>query len=388
MEHYRVIADRLEALRQDILTILTAVATAESVEAELDSAARVLRNTTKEEHFFNRITPGLKLAVFLPSNNLLYSMVLYGFIPSGWGAEIWMRPSSRVKATYFALAEVLKDVLVDAIHFVDETQREFTDRASSCDLVVFTGTPENGKIIASQLGHGPTLLGFGSGPNPVVVGPGAHLGKASHDTVLARMYNGGQDCLCPDIIFVHESIVEDFENRIVQILDRIPAGHRDTRGLVNCPIYYEDAFQNCESFVNGNIEKIRWQSVRLAVDGFVPMTVIRREIRETVDAPELFGPIFNLVSYSKVIDVHEWCERFENRKSGFYISVYGEPFFDTMPIIGNAVNCGPQSALDSEDGNAPFGGFGINASWVTRNGLTSGRPILISSEAAALTRKL
>ncbi|WP_431030786.1 aldehyde dehydrogenase family protein [Plantibacter sp. RU18] len=338
-----------------------------------------------ESVWSSAIAPGVDLSVFLPSNNLLYSYVLYALVPSTWGANVRLRPSSRVKQTYFNLRDIFRADVDPSVRLVDETQKDFVSAACSSDIVVFTGSPTNGQSIARALSSEQTLLGMGSGPNPTVVGPDASVGKAVHDAVVARLYNGGQDCLCSDVIFVQRDKMDDFEQRLVATLERVPAATRATAGLINSPLVYQDAFDAASAWLAESSSKLRWQSSSIDEPLFVPSSVVRNETIATADVREFFSPIFNLVAYDRPSEVRDWLEAPEQSANGFYLSVYGEPSL-AAPVIGNAVNCADQSALDSEDGNAAFGGYGINASWISHRGESWGTPILLSRETARYSR--
>lgn len=371
---------RIRASESDLAEVLSSVATHASASAEIEAALHVLDGQEREAEWTSLILPALDISVFLPSNNLLYSYVLYALVPATWGARVRLRPSSRVKDTYFELHDVFEGVR-PSIDLVDETQREFVSAARTSDLVVFTGSPTNGRAVANELTAGQTLLGMGSGPNPTVVGLDASIGKAVHDLVVSRLYNGGQDCLCSDVVFVKRSRVDEFEARLIATLERVPAGPRSTRGLVNSPLVYADAFEGASEWLASYEQQVRWRGAPMDAPLFLPSTVVRHESIKEVEVRELFSPVFNIVSYDSADEVRTWLESPQHMANGFYLSVYGEPALES-PIIGNAVNCGDTSALESEDGNVPFGGYGVNASWISRGGESWGTPLLLSKEAA------
>ncbi|WP_311137772.1 hypothetical protein [Streptomyces sp. I6] len=77
--------------RNELLSVLTRVATAQ---AATDEVLRSLRALSGAPWELLRNAPRRlgRLATFLPSNNLLYSYVLFGVIPSLYADEVRLRP--------------------------------------------------------------------------------------------------------------------------------------------------------------------------------------------------------------------------------------------------------------------------------------------------------
>lgn len=374
-------AEVVKNAREDIMEILAPIATRSSIDTEFAGSLRVLAHSGIEDVWVSRIPAGQELSVFLPSNNLLYSYLLYTVMPAAWARQVRVRPSSRVKTSYLALHDLLGPQLSSNIVMVDESQRQFVAAASSGSSVIFTGSPENGQSISRQLPGTTLFMGFGSGPNPVVIGREADIGQAVTETISARLYNSGQDCLCPDVVFVHADVIERVEEALVEQLKEVPQGDRSERGLVNAPLVYDDATHAAREWIGSHRDHLRWQSDAMNEPGFVPLTVVRDDDATSAVVAEHFAPVFHLVSYESPADVLRWAESPRNRENGFYISVYGESALRD-PVIGNAVNVGAVSALNQENGNQPFGGYGRRASWVRWQGRERGTPLLTSRELA------
>ncbi|WP_093804314.1 hypothetical protein [Streptomyces sp. Wb2n-11] len=155
--------------RHELLTVLTEIATAQAAGDELLRSVRALAGVPGELLRNSPRRPA-RLATFLPSNNLLYSQVLSGVVPSLCTDELRLRPSARGARAALAVHEVLGPSLrrlgAGRIVMTPCPRKEFlTDRARS-DAVVFTGRPENGAAVAARLPAGTLLLSFGSGPDP------------------------------------------------------------------------------------------------------------------------------------------------------------------------------------------------------------------------------
>ncbi len=78
------------------------------------------------------------------------------------------------------------------IELTDMTQRQFIARCAQTEAVVFNGRPENAREVGASLPHRTLLLAFGSGPNPIVVGPEAELATTARDIVRTRTHNSAR----------------------------------------------------------------------------------------------------------------------------------------------------------------------------------------------------
>ena len=72
--------------------------------------------------------------------------------------------------------------------------------------IVFTGSTEKGKLVASAAGKNlvPCILELG-GKSPAVVDVGADPVGAANKILFGKMPNFGQVCISPDYILCHES---------------------------------------------------------------------------------------------------------------------------------------------------------------------------------------
>ncbi|GAA2848438.1 aldehyde dehydrogenase family protein [Pseudonocardia halophobica] len=83
------------------------------------------------------------------------------------------------------------------------------------DHLIFTGSPGVGAKVAEAAGRNlvPVTLELG-GKNPVVLGADADLDVAAERVAGARLTNGGQLCLCPDLVYVPRARFDDFVARL------------------------------------------------------------------------------------------------------------------------------------------------------------------------------
>ncbi|MFJ9810787.1 aldehyde dehydrogenase family protein [Streptomyces sp. NPDC101158] len=383
------IADTLLRHQSELHSVLTQVATARAATDEVFRSLRALAGAPWE---LERNAPRRlgRLAAFLPSNNLLYSYVLFGVIPSLYAEEVRIRPSARVAPAAMAVHEILAPPLRalggGRIVMAPSSQREFLAECARCDAVVFTGRPDNGEAVAAHLSRDALLLTFGSGPNPVVIGPEADPDAVCRTVLDARLYNSGQDCLCPDIIFVHRSLARRVLPRLADALGGVRVGDRRDPGTRVAPLVYPDAVTDAAGFLARHHEfTIRGGRVDVARH-LVEPTLLHLPWQDAFHPPELFSPIVLTMEYDDPRQIARWLHSAEESARGMYLSVLGEPALAGVPRIATSVICDERITFDVEDGNRPFGGYGPRAGSVRRNGKITGRPLLLSAEAGARPR--
>ncbi|WP_428964848.1 aldehyde dehydrogenase family protein [Micromonospora fluostatini] len=365
-----------------LLDALVQVATHSAAVDEIRRSIRALAGA-QWELAQNRPAERDQLIVFLPSNNVLYSYVLFGLVPALYCREVVARPSSRVASTTAAVHRILSaDPAMPRptpVTLAHASQREFLTRHRDADVAVFTGQPANADSVAASLSPQTLLLTFGSGPNPVVVGPDGDPEQVVPDLLRARLYNSGQDCLCPDVVFVHRAVAAELTERLVRSVGRLAVGPRARPDTVVSALTYPDVLPPLEQYLEQHARYVR-SGGRVDRDRLlVEPTVLLRPWTADVQPPEFFAPVFDLVEYDHAGQIRAWLESAPQRRRGMYVSVYGETGLPDG-VLGTSVVLSGVTTLDVEDGNRPFGGYGIEANSVRRGDLVSARPLLLSAE--------
>lgn len=364
--------DRCDAVR----AALAPIATPASIDDEILRSLRVLAGAPYE--ILREDPPRLnRVNVFFPSNNILYSYILFGLVPSLYSRRVTIRPSSRVQEETLRVHEQLAPLAVGRIDVASGvTQRAFLRDCADTDLVVFTGTSANAAGVRSALAGGPTVLSFGSSPTPFVIGPEADVAAATRTLVAARLFNSGQDCLCPDLVFVHELARDD----VIAHLRKALSPGRCATPLVG-PLLCEDVATQARAFLSEHADRVVVGGDYDQDQGILEPTVVSLDWDPDVVAPELFAPVFVLMTYADGAAVRDWVAAPAQQPCGTYVSVFGEPAFDAGRI-GTTIVLTEAAPLDIEDGNRPFGGYGLEAASVQGPDGVVGRPLLVSAEAA------
>ena len=358
-----------------LLHRLTEQCTLHSAQIELAQSLRLARNLERLACASpaGRQNPAGTVYTFLPRNNLLYSIALYCLIPLSLGLPVQARTPAALSGLVTELWQLTGLDRFDSARLRDESQRDFTSRSSSEDVLIFTGRSENGRRVEAQTAHR-AFIGFGSSLNPAIVMPGADLEKACDDLVFARLYNSGADCLAPDSIFVHASVYAEFHERLTARLTLLDVADRRSAGTIaHAPSPDMRTATQGREFLSRMTDRTTWSGPDFDAPDFVPTTVTTSDLDEATHV-ELFSPVFNIVTFSSWERLLATFGSEPYRGSEMYLSLYGEaggPLPDAYRLCASSTPFHHEAAL------RPFGGYGADATWLTIDGTTTGRPVSV-----------
>lgn len=357
-----------------LLHRLTEQCTLHSAEIELAQSLRLARNLERLASVpARRQSHPATVYTFLPRNNLLYSIALYCLIPLSLGLPVQARPPAALSGLVTELWQLTGLDRFGSAHLRDESQRDFTSRSSAEDVLIFTGRSENGRRVEAQTSHR-AFIGFGSSLNPAIVMPGADLSKASDDLVFARLYNSGADCLAPDSVFVHESVYAEFHERLTARLTLLEMTDRRSAGTIaHAPSPDERTATQGRQFLAEMADRTTWSGPDCDSPDFVPTTVTTSDLAEASHT-ELFSPVFNVVTFSSWERLLETFAAAPYAGSEMYLSLYGGA---GGPVPDAYRLCPSSTPFHHEAALRPFGGYGADATWLTVDGMTTGRPVSV-----------
>ncbi|MBO8198040.1 aldehyde dehydrogenase family protein [Streptomyces smyrnaeus] len=370
--------------RTELLAALTRLATYASARDELLRSLRAVAGAPWE--LARTGVPQLsRLSVVLPQHTALYSYVRHCLVPALYCDEVVVRPTPRIRETAYevhrTVSRGLDPELAARIRFTDAAQRDFTPVCAESDAVVFTGSAETGRQLMTETGDGPLFLHFGYGPNPLIVGPRAEPAAACRAVLRARLHNSGQDRLCPDVLFVHRLRLDALVEQLRAELSVLTVGARRWPDAVLTALTYGEAVEGAARFLAEHADRVvaggGADPERMQVE---PSLLVFDEDPD-FHPPQLAGPLFCVVPYEDPELLRAWARHPLELERGMYAAVLGEPRL-TGRTLGTAVVLRDATPFDIEDGNQPFGGYGVRAAGVRREGRLIGRPLLLSHEAA------
>ncbi|PKV82780.1 acyl-CoA synthetase (AMP-forming)/AMP-acid ligase II [Streptomyces sp. TLI_146] len=390
---YRIpFTDRVDALRavrryvadneDAVMSILTEISPHRTARAEIRSFLATLDGAEEE---ICRVRPSRVpcAAVFMPSNIPFYSYALYLLVASLYSDRITFRPSSEIRSQMQRLHALLAPVHGLPIELFELSQRKFvTGPAREADLIVFTGSYSNAEIIREGLAEDQLFLFFGRGINPFVIAPDADLTRAVHDVTNIRLFNSGQDCFGPDVVFVPQGRTEEFVDLLSTELNSLRFGRNSDPAVDYGPIYYGSALVSCSDYLARHVSRIRHGGRIDLLSRRIEPTVLLWDFDDKMPLDEMFAPVFNIVAYPS-------ARRLRERLSSPYFSeralgamVYGNDPETVRVLAKRHQTCVNHTLLDADDGNRPFGGFGMRANYLAYGGERHAEPLLMSQAVA------
>jgi acyl-CoA reductase-like NAD-dependent aldehyde dehydrogenase len=91
-------------------------------------------------------------------------------------------------------------------------------------MLTFTGSPEVGRTIKARAGFKKVTLELGNN-SAVIIEPGSDLGTAVSRTAQGAFAHSGQVCISVQRVFVHQTIADEFTERLKATTDALKIGH-------------------------------------------------------------------------------------------------------------------------------------------------------------------
>jgi coniferyl-aldehyde dehydrogenase len=234
------------------------------------------------------------------------------------------------------------------------------------DHLLFTGSPEVGKHVQRAAADHlvPVTLELG-GKNPVVVGHDADIATAASRTARARLWNGGQTCLCPDLVFVPAERCDDFIAAVEQQFRRSFPTILDNPE--HCTIVNDKNYQR----ILGLIDDARAKGatvIEAAPPGEDLPSAAQRRIAPTilrdvtddmeVMRQEVFGPVLSVLPYKQLDKVIDYLNARPSPLASYW---FGEDSADFHHYCAHTRSGGitrNDFVLHAAVDGAPFGGVG------------------------------
>ena len=158
------------------------------------------------------------------------------------GCTVVLKPSELTPFTALALAwlgeqagippGVLNVVIGDPAPIGTELTRNPTVRK-----LTFTGSTQTGRLLMEQSASNIKKLSLELGGNaPFIVFEDADLDEAVQGLVLSKFRNAGQTCVCANRVYVHASVAEAFNDRLLAEIRRMKVGGGLEAGVTQGPL--------------------------------------------------------------------------------------------------------------------------------------------------------
>jgi len=283
------------------------------------------------------------------------------------GNTVVLKPAPQTCVTALELAKIFEECeLLPGVFNVITGDAEIGEPLilhPDVNKVAFTGSTETGKRVMELCAKGlkRVTLELG-GKNPFIVLEDANLDIAVDGALFANFYHAGQVCTSGSRVLVHESIFEEFKERLLKRVKGIKIGDPLDLSTGMGPLISKEHREKVEFYIKKGVE----EGAELLTGGkrpdgfnkgfFLEPTIFSNVTNNmTIARDEIFGPVMCLMKF-KTDD--EAIEIANDTRYGLAASVWSENL-SRAAIIARAIKAGTvwinEHHILSE--RAPFGGF-------------------------------
>ena len=254
------------------------------------------------------------------------------------GCSVVIKPSEETTLLTLKLAELFRASTIPAglIQIVPGTGETVgTQLATHEDiqLISLTGSMRAGKSVYEHAAQTVKKVNLELGGNaPVIVTPHADIDKAVDYIVTARINNAGQVCTCPERIFVHEDVHDEFiekvSNKMSQLTVGDPLDENSDYGAIINQTQLNSIHEKVETAVT-NGAKLVLGGQKLQRDGFFyePTVLDHVNPEDSVFKEEIFGPVLAVTTYN---DFNQVIDDANDTNAGLSSYIFSENFKEVM----------------------------------------------------------
>jgi aldehyde dehydrogenase (NAD+) len=286
---------------------------------------------------------------------------------------VW-KPSSKVYLCAVAVHQIVSKVLKEndvpegVLNLVAADSKLLGDELFSdknIPLVSFTGSTRIGKKVGRLAGErlGKSILELG-GNNAIIITPDADLEMALRAVVFGAVGTCGQRCTSTRRIIVHDSVYDQFKQKLLSVYEQLPIGHAlDPKTLVG-PLVDNRAVQD---FVNA-IEKIKAEGGKIITGGkvlegekyksgtYVSPCIAEAENHFEIVQEETFAPILYMIRYK---DLDEAIRLHNDVPQGLSSALFSTNMLETERFLSHeGSDCGIANINIGTSGAEIGGAFG------------------------------
>lgn len=183
-----------------------------------------------------------------------------------------------------------------------------------------------------------TVLGL-EAKNPAIILPDADLDLAIQECILGTLSFNGQRCTALKLLYVHESIAEEFNKRFSAKVDSLVFGNPWDKSVSLTPLPEKDKPAYIQELIDDATSKgakiINAKGGELSENYIFPavMFPINKEMR--LYQEEQFGPIVPIMTFK---DIQEPLNDMAESNYGQQVSLFGQNIKTIAPLIDALVN--------------------------------------------------
>lgn len=177
------------------------------------------------------------------------------------GCPMVVKPAEATPYSALALAVLAERAGIPAGIFsvITGDPRSIGGEMTSNPIVrkmTFTGSTAVGKLLMRQCSDTLKKLSLELGGNaPFIVFKDADIDSAVEGMMISKYRNSGQTCVCTNRTLVHESVYEEFAEKLANKIAKLKVGNGLDKGVTQGPLINMAAIEKVESHIQDAVEK-------------------------------------------------------------------------------------------------------------------------------------
>ncbi|MFT4286706.1 NAD-dependent succinate-semialdehyde dehydrogenase [Nocardioides sp.] len=283
------------------------------------------------------------------------------------GCTMVVKPAELTPLTMLALAGILAEAgLPDGVlNVVPTTRAAEASKALMADdrlrKVSFTGSTAVGRLLVRQSADQLQRLSMELGGNaPFLVFEDADVDAAVEGAMVAKMRNMGEACTAANRFLVHESLAEEFADKLAARMGKLVVGRGQDAGVDVGPLIEEKAVDSVHQLVTDAVH----DGARVVVGGsapegpgyfYSPTVLLGVHPESEINSNEIFGPVAPITTFATEAEA---IERANATEYGLASYVYTRDLARTIRLA-EALDYGMVGVNTGLISNAaaPFGGM-------------------------------
>ncbi len=282
------------------------------------------------------------------------------------GCTVVVKPAELTPLTTLFFAQLLADAGVPA-GVVNVVQTN-TSGAVSAPIIAdprlrklsFTGSTPVGRALLAQAAQNVLRTSMELGGNaPFIVFEDADLDKAVEGAMLAKYRNIGQACTAANRFIVHESVADEFSQRVAAKVAALRVGPGSEDGVTIGPLIDDRAVATMQALVGDAVERgarVLTGGKAPERDGFFyePTVIVDVQPGSEILREEIFGPVLAITTFATEDEAVARANETEYGLVGYVFTqdlARGQRMIDRVDTGMMGLNTGLVS-----NAAAPFGG--------------------------------
>lgn len=214
-------------------------------------------------------------------------------------------------------------------------------QSGKIDVLALIGNSKSANALQAEHPKGNRLrmvLGL-EAKNPAIVLPDADLDLAVEECIAGSLSFNGQRCTALKVLYVHESVVEEFNRRFSYKVDQLKFGNPWESGAKLTPLPEVSKPGYIQELINDALDKkakILNKKGGSTNENFIFPAVLYPVTKEMrVFKEEQFGPVVPIIPFS---DIEQPLDDMAESNYGQQVSLFGKNVHTLSPLIDTLVN--------------------------------------------------